>query len=103
MNSVLAFCTPPAERVLSAGMSSRAVPTTYDHRPLQLHPGALQAARPLQMAPLAQGGLPNASSVQHPSSARLSDLLEFVKAEFEQVSGESGLLRAQREEYEAMS
>ena len=39
----------------------------------------------------------------HPSAARLNDLLEFVKAEFEQVSGESGLLRAQREEYEAMS
>lgn len=56
---------------------------TYDHRPL--------APRPLH--------LPTPS---HPSSARLSDLLEFVKAEFEQVSGESGLLRAQREEYEAM-
>jgi hypothetical protein len=45
-----------------------------------------------------QGGLG-----PHPSAARLNDLLEFVKAEFEQVSGESGLLRAQREEYEAMS
>lgn len=44
-----------------------------------------------------QGGLG-----PHPSAARLNDLLEFVKAEFEQVSGESGLLRAQREEYEAM-
>lgn len=39
----------------------------------------------------------------HPSAARLNDLLEFVKAEFEQVAGESGSLKAQREEYEAMS
>lgn len=39
----------------------------------------------------------------HPSAARLNDLLEFVKAEFEQVAGEGGVLRAQREEYEAMS
>lgn len=38
----------------------------------------------------------------HPSAARLNDLLEFVKAEFEQVAGEGGVLRAQREEYEAM-
>lgn len=39
----------------------------------------------------------------HPSAQRLNDLLEFVKAEFEQVAGEGGILRAQREEYEAMS
>lgn len=39
----------------------------------------------------------------HPSAARLNDLLEFVKAEFEQVAGESASLKAQREEYEAMS
>lgn len=32
----------------------------------------------------------------------MNDLLEFVKAEFEQVAGEGGILRAQREEYEAM-
>lgn len=39
----------------------------------------------------------------HPSAARLNDLLEFVKAEFEQVAGEGGMLRAQKDEYEAMS
>jgi len=39
----------------------------------------------------------------HPSAQRLNDLLEFVKAEFEQVAVEGGVLRAQREEYEAMS
>ncbi|GAA6015402.1 hypothetical protein JCM10207_008974 [Rhodosporidiobolus poonsookiae] len=38
----------------------------------------------------------------HPSAQRLNDLLEFVKAEFEQVAVEGGVLRAQREEYEAM-
>ncbi|KAK4053240.1 general transcription repressor [Microbotryomycetes sp. JL221] len=36
----------------------------------------------------------------HPHAARLNDLLEFVKAEFEQVTGESTSLRQQREEYE---
>lgn len=41
--------------------------------------------------------------VPHPSAQRLNDLLEYVKAEFEQVAGEGGILRAQREEYEAMS
>ncbi|GAA5887385.1 hypothetical protein JCM5296_007120 [Sporobolomyces johnsonii] len=46
------------------------------------------------------GGVPIAPP--HPSAARLNDLLEFVKAEFEQVAGEGGVLRAQREEYEAM-
>lgn len=39
----------------------------------------------------------------HPSAQRLGDLLEFVRSEFEQVTNESGALRAQREEYEAMS
>ncbi|TNY19963.1 WD40-repeat-containing domain protein [Rhodotorula diobovata] len=38
----------------------------------------------------------------HPNAQRLNDLLEFVKAEFEQVAGEGSVLRAQREEYEAM-
>ncbi|GEM07220.1 glucose repression regulatory protein TUP1 [Rhodotorula toruloides] len=38
----------------------------------------------------------------HPSAQRLNDLLEFVKAEFEQVAGEGSVLRVQREEYEAM-
>lgn len=39
----------------------------------------------------------------HPSAARFNDLLEFVKAEFDQVAGESGGLKLQRDEYEAMS
>lgn len=38
----------------------------------------------------------------HPSAVRFNDLLEFVKAEFDQVAGESGVLKVQREEYEAM-
>ncbi|KAK4048016.1 general transcription repressor [Microbotryomycetes sp. JL201] len=36
----------------------------------------------------------------HPHTARLNDLLEFVKAEFDQVAQESTSLRQQREEYE---
>lgn len=43
------------------------------------------------------------SSTTHPSTARLHDLLEFVRAEFDQVSAESFALRNQREEYEQMS
>ncbi|GAA6021096.1 hypothetical protein JCM11491_004414 [Sporobolomyces phaffii] len=45
---------------------------------------------------------PGMMAPPHPSAARLNDLLEFVKAEFEQVAGEGGMLRAQKEEYEAM-
>lgn len=61
-------------------------------------PGALQAAQQQQQQQQQQ--LPPGV---HPSAQRLNDLLEFVKAEFEQVAGESGSLKAQREEYEAMS
>lgn len=46
---------------------------------------------------------PGMMAPPHPSAARLNDLLEFVKAEFEQVAGEGGMLRAQKDEYEAMS
>ncbi|GAA5829686.1 hypothetical protein JCM3766R1_001264 [Sporobolomyces carnicolor] len=45
---------------------------------------------------------PGMMAPPHPSAARLNDLLEFVKAEFEQVAGEGGMLRAQKDEYEAM-
>ncbi|BGP55489.1 proteinral transcription repressor [Rhodotorula sphaerocarpa] len=58
-------------------------------------PGGAGAGAPGQ-------GQPQAVVVPHPSAQRLNDLLEFVKAEFEQVAGEGGILRAQREEYEAM-
>ncbi|GJN89403.1 hypothetical protein Rhopal_002383-T1 [Rhodotorula paludigena] len=71
------------------------------------HPlnGLMHAGPPGPGAP--PGGIPAGAVVgvvapPHPSAQRLNDLLEFVKAEFEQVAGEGSVLRAQREEYEAM-
>ncbi|BGP16182.1 hypothetical protein JCM10213_001398 [Rhodosporidiobolus nylandii] len=74
--------------------------------------GLPQSAHPLNglMHPSAAGGPPGTApggvvgvvAPPHPSAQRLNDLLEFVKAEFEQVAQEGGVLRAQREEYEAM-
>lgn len=56
----------------------------------------------------AQGGPPPNGSLVHSQpgqagSARLADLLDFIKAEFEQLAGEGSQLRAQREEFEGMS
>lgn len=51
-----------------------------------------QAPPPIQMQPGATAA----------SLARLNDLLEFVRAEFDQVVTESSLLKMQREEYEAI-
>ncbi|GAA5989426.1 hypothetical protein JCM10908_000469 [Rhodotorula pacifica] len=60
-----------------------------------------QPVPPLPSSQQAPSGVPP-QGAPHPSAQRLNDLLEFVKAEFEQVAGEGGILRAQREEYEAM-
>lgn len=87
-------------------MSSQRV---YDHRPLASLGGSLpppplastSLALQQQQPPLLP--VPAAASNSHPSAQRLGDLLEFVRSEFEQVTSESGALRAQREEYEAMS
>ncbi|SCV74337.1 BQ2448_6769 [Microbotryum intermedium] len=46
------------------------------------------------------GGGAGAAAVYAPS--RLNDLLDFVRSEFDQATGEMGMLRAAREEYEAM-
>ncbi|GAA5986790.1 hypothetical protein JCM11641_004792 [Rhodosporidiobolus odoratus] len=63
-----------------------------------MHPSAAAAGAPGQSNSAVIGVV----APPHPSAGRLSDLLEFVKAEFEQVATEGGVLRAQREEYEAM-
>ncbi|GAA5840765.1 hypothetical protein JCM11251_001692 [Rhodosporidiobolus azoricus] len=71
-----------------------------------MHPSQAAPAGP-GGPPGGPGGVPAGAVVgvvapPHPSAQRLNDLLEFVKAEFEQVAVEGGVLRAQREEYEAM-
>ncbi|GAA5917639.1 hypothetical protein JCM8208_007615 [Rhodotorula glutinis] len=57
---------------------------------------------PPQAAGIPSGPVVGVVAPPHPNAQRLNDLLEFVKAEFEQVAGEGSVLRAQREEYEAM-
>ncbi|GAA5821467.1 hypothetical protein JCM3770_000914 [Rhodotorula araucariae] len=65
-----------------------------------MHPG--QQGAPPQAAAIPAGPVVGVVAPPHPSAQRLNDLLEFVKAEFEQVAGEGSVLRAQRDEYEAM-
>ena len=74
----------------------------YEHRPLPSSSSLSVAAPPPALPPSTSGAVLPAGSL-HPSAQRLGDLLEFVRSEFEQVTNESGALRAQREEYEAMS
>ena len=40
---------------------------------------------------------------QAPSTARLNDSLEIIRQEFELVAGDLGVLRGQRDEFEARS
>ncbi|KAK4698264.1 hypothetical protein P7C70_g8017, partial [Phenoliferia sp. Uapishka_3] len=106
---------------MSSGTSR--VSDRYDHRPLSSVPistlptlppsnannsnnpnsvlAPVLAPPPLGVGAIIPGGVGNGSL--HPSAQRLGDLLEFVRSEFEQVTNESGALRGQREEYEAMS
>ncbi|GAA5867212.1 hypothetical protein JCM8547_003120 [Rhodosporidiobolus lusitaniae] len=86
--------------------SAAAGPSSAAGHPLN---GLIHAGGPPGAGVGAQGppsGPPGAvtvvGQVPHPSAQRLNDLLEFVKAEFEQVAVEGGVLRAQREEYESM-
>jgi hypothetical protein len=68
-----------------------------------VHPAHAQQQQPGGGLGGPPGNVVGAVPQPHPSAQRLNDLLEFVKAEFEQVAVEGGVLRAQREEYEAMS
>ncbi|GAA6027149.1 hypothetical protein JCM8097_002432 [Rhodosporidiobolus ruineniae] len=67
-----------------------------------MHPSAAQGGPPGAPGSVPAGAVVGVVAPPHPSAQRLNDLLEFVKAEFEQVAVEGGVLRAQREEYEAM-
>ncbi|GAA6059271.1 hypothetical protein JCM10212_006664 [Sporobolomyces blumeae] len=99
---------PPGPPSLVGGPMSQQTNGPPGHAPGQPGGGALGSMVQAASQPGAggPGGPPGPGGVPiappHPSAARLNDLLEFVKAEFEQVAGEGGVLRAQREEYEAM-
>jgi len=111
--------TTPAR---SAAMSANE--RVYSHRPLghslpppphpsqQSHPPPGALVHPPNGGPgggIGPGpsGPPNgavvASQTAQAGAARLHDLLDFVKAEFEALAGEGAVLRGQREEFEGMS
>ncbi|KAM0787857.1 hypothetical protein ACM66B_003910 [Microbotryomycetes sp. NB124-2] len=79
-------------------------------QPSVLHSSAVAAAAAAAAGAAPDGGPPPpppsgarlalAPQQQHPHTARLNDLLEFVKAEFDQVAQDATSLRQQREEYE---
>ncbi|GAA5916725.1 hypothetical protein JCM6882_005789 [Rhodosporidiobolus microsporus] len=96
---------PPAPSASAAAAAAAAAAAGHPLNGL-MHPSAAGAGGP-GGPPGGPGGVPAGAVVgvvapPHPSAQRLNDLLEFVKAEFEQVAVEGGVLRAQREEYEAM-
>ncbi|GAA5928843.1 uncharacterized protein JCM15063_003982 [Sporobolomyces koalae] len=102
LNGMHPGVAPPPTSILSAGgpgPSARGAPVESGPPG---GPSGPAAGGPAIAAAMPGAPPPGMMAPAHPSAARLNDLLEFVKAEFEQVAGEGGMLRAQKDEYEAM-